>query len=72
MSTASEPGTPGVNPVSTASQPAASSAILESNSRVAPVSTGPARPVLDIRGLSINYRTEVGMTCVPCATSTWR
>ncbi len=28
--------------------------------RPAPVSTGQARPVLDIRGLSINYRAEVG------------
>jgi oligopeptide/dipeptide ABC transporter ATP-binding protein len=47
--------------VSTASEPEAPSVTLESsNNGVAPVSTGQERPVLDIRGLSINYRTEVG------------
>jgi oligopeptide/dipeptide ABC transporter ATP-binding protein len=45
VSTASEPGTPSVLPATEA--PAA-------------VSTGQARPVLDIKGLNITYRSEAG------------
>jgi len=45
--------------VSTASEPEVPHVAVPTE-RPAPDSTGQARPVLDIRGLSINYRTEVG------------
>ncbi len=48
MSTASEPGAPDVTDM-----------VLPSDGP-APASTGQARPVLDIKGLSITYRSEAG------------